>query len=190
MRVYKQNLRVIVSSSDGTTIERDYPSNGSDYQIKDGIVYLSNKNQAYKEININVSALQNENGDLVGNEAAVRTYLSGFIGGFNSATGGSVATYEEKNDVLTLTVSNTWHVITLPNTPIDKICNIAITEDQDNQNVGCREVGSSLNRVVNIGEDGFGVSGINFDVKTNNSGQIEVFANNITTATFTLLSII
>ncbi len=96
--------------------------------------------------------------------------------------------YEERFDNLTLLVNNSWHTITVPGLPANKLLNVCISVDQDNQDAGCRQVGSSLNRVVNIGENGFGVSSISTIVKTNASGEIEVFSNRRQDATFTVLA--
>lgn len=96
--------------------------------------------------------------------------------------------YEERFDLLTLTTNNAWHTITVPGSPANKVLNICIKVQMDNQDAGVRQVGSTIDRRSNIGENGFGVSSISSIVKTNASGEIQVYSGRRQDATFMVMA--
>lgn len=211
-RVYKKgNYLVIKNEETGSIIE----GSSSLFEIikhttnETGYRFLKNgKNQLGSNKIVELTDIKKEDGssytqqefdDFKNNNTAGFNDGGGNGNGVDSITGYGVDNtdtknpvildfYEERNDTLSLQFNNVWHTITVPGSPQNKLLNICIIVDQDNQDVGVRQVGSTLNRFSNIGENGFGVSSVSSVVKSNNSGEIQVYSGDINNATFKVLA--
>lgn len=83
--------------------------------------------------------------------------------------------FEEKNDQFNAVATGTWHVVTLPDAPANKIVMITMENPSfGNRSFGVREVGSVRDRRLNIR-----TSIHSLLVKTNGSGQIEIYCSHM-----------
>lgn len=181
------------------------PNDGTGDTLRDAGGKINNNNAEYSTLITNldnnkletVSTNSDFNGD--GTSGSPLSLANNYLQNVNTdatltgdGTSGSplsvVDNYTEEFSVINLTVDNAWHTVTVPNAPSNKKILVTITVNTDNQDAGVREVGSTLDRRINIGENNFGVSSITMDVKTNSSGEIQVYSGFRLLATFTLLS--
>jgi hypothetical protein len=97
------------------------------------------------------------------------------------------ADYVEKFDLIAATSNNAWHVVAA-GVGNDKIILIScgVSSGGANRFVGVRAVGSVLDRRLDLEAD----STVTMTVKTDGSGDIEMFSENIANSNFRIISII
>lgn len=127
MKIYLSGANVIID--DGVAIPAVVPSLATDYDVvgptgQETIVLMDkNTETAYTAL---ATAIQDQSGALVGDLAAVQTYLDAFIGSANTGgttpTGGGVDSWIYKNSVYTLAGSSLdLKAVTLPFTVSDNV---------------------------------------------------------------------
>ena len=95
-----------------------------------------------------------------------------------------ISSYDERFDPFLAIVGNVWETLIVPNTPIHKIITVVIKTSTANVIVGAREVGSGLQRRIQID----GESATSFNVSTDMFGQIEIYSSNIGSTEFYVTS--
>ena len=95
-----------------------------------------------------------------------------------------ISSYDERFDPFLAIVGNVWETLIVPNTPIHKIITVVIKTSTANVIVGVREVGSGLQRRIQID----GESATSFNVSTDMFGQIEIYSSNIGSTEFYVTS--
>lgn len=90
--------------------------------------------------------------------------------------------YEIRNDDFTTTISNAWHQLAIPGAPANRIVCILIQIVSNNNNitVGIDTANGIFNRTARIDRD----STVSFTVKTNASGEVDIFTSNASATSF------
>jgi len=90
-------------------------------------------------------------------------------------TGFPVLNYSESFTSLALTINSAWHTVTVPGAPANSVIQIVMENNNTpSRFLGCREVGSILDRRLNVETN----TSLTMITKTNGAGEIQVYSEN------------
>lgn len=110
-----------------------------------------------------------------------------FVTPLTLATKPKGITYSESFSTLTLTTNNSWHTVIVPGAPVNKVIQVVMENTNiANRFVGVREVGSVNDRRLDVSSE----TSLTMIVKTNASGEVEVYSENRTQTNHYLTAIL
>lgn len=164
-------------------------------QYEKKFVKYSTSDSGYRIIQTGIDETVIETVDIVNwitSETGSGTYTEAALTSFlRSKTGlccpdfDKYMTYQELWSSFSASASGSWVSLTITGITEPTLLLISIDPNANNTDIGVREVGSVLNRVIRVDQD----SVATFTVKTDETGQIEVFTSNVN-ATFYVQSVL